>query len=100
MRKLLFLIILLPAIAAAQTKPVILQGFTLGPYWTGTEWDTTHTCAVPCPADAHSVPTKQWYYDALAAQANDIAKSGFTAVWFPSVTKGSGGGYGPVLKPH
>jgi alpha-amylase len=100
-RKLLLLIITLPVITAAQQKPVILQGFTLGPYWTGTGWDTTHTWAVPCPADTRSMPaTKQWYYDALAAQADDMAKSGFTAVWFPSVTKGSGGNYGPALKPH
>lgn len=92
---------LLPAVAAAQSKPVILQGFTLGPYWTGATWDTTHTWAGPCPADIRSLPaTKQWYYDALAGQAMNIAKSGFTAVWFPSVTKGSGGNYGQALKPH
>jgi alpha-amylase len=103
MRKYLFLVAgcLLSVTVFAQTKPVILQGFTLGPYWTGTDWDTTHTWAVPCPADPRSFPaTKQWYYDALAGKANEIAESGFTAVWFPSVTKGSMGGYGPALKPH
>jgi alpha-amylase len=82
-------------------KPVILQGFYIGPNWTGTGWDTTHSSGVPCPADPRSFPiTKQWYYDAIAGKANEIASSGFTAVWFPSVTKGTGSSYGNPLKQH
>ncbi|HVU56530.1 MAG TPA: hypothetical protein VHD83_15800 [Puia sp.] len=82
-------------------KPVILQGFYLGPFWTGREWDTLHTWAVPCPADTLSYPSTQtWYYDRLAEKASEIASRGFTAVWFPSVAKGSGGSYGHPLRPH
>jgi len=107
MRRLLLLLIFIMLCASAwpQTKtaaprPVILQGFIVGPRWTGSGWDTTHTWAVPCPADARSYPeTKQWYYDELAGKANEIARSGFTAVWFPSMPKGSSGGYGYALKP-
>jgi len=103
MRRFFFMLIILSAqfIAGAQTKSVILQGFYSGPYWTGSDWDTTHTWAVPCPLDPRSYPTtRQWYYDELAGKANEIAASGFTAVWFPSVAKGGGGGYGFSLKPH
>ena len=102
MRKLLFILFILSVQmqAKAQAKRVILEGFVVGPHWTGTDWDTTHTWSVPCPADPRSYPaTKQWYYDELAGKANEIARSGFTAVWFPSVTKGSRGGYGYSLKP-
>lgn len=81
-------------------KKVILQGFTMGPYWDGSAWDTVHTWGVPCPADERSFPrTTQWFYDVLASKAKEIAASGFTAVWMPSAPKGSGGYYGHSLRP-
>src|SRR6516165_5183057 len=55
--------------------------------------------AVPSPADGEAgVP---WWWDHLAAQANEFRKIGFTAVWLPPVLKTSAGahpgsdGYGP-----
>jgi len=102
MRKLLLLLLILSIHepVSAQTKKVILEGFLMGPHWTGSDWDTTHTWGAPCPADPRSYPaTKQWYYDELAAKANAIANSGFTAVWLPGVAKGSVGAYGYSLKP-
>src|SRR5690606_33236020 len=81
-------------------KKVILQGFTMGPYWDGADWDTVHTWGVPCPADERSFPrTDLWFYDVLASKAKEIAASGFTAVWMPSAPKGSGGYYGHSLRP-
>ncbi len=81
-------------------KKVILQGFTMGPYWDGVAWDTVHTWGVPCPADERSFPrTSRWFYDVLASKAKEIAASGFTAVWMPSAPKGSGGYYGHSLHP-
>ncbi|RCH53882.1 hypothetical protein DJ568_15185 [Mucilaginibacter hurinus] len=91
-------------ICCAQTnlvpKKVIMQGFTMGPYWDGTAWDTAHTWGVPCPNDKQSLPqTDVWFYDRLSQKANEIAASGITAVWLPSFPKGSGGYYGFALKP-
>src|ERR1700761_8678989 len=102
MRKLFFLlfIIYIQIPASAQSKRVILEGFLMGPHWDGSAWDTLHTWGVQCPADPRSFPaTRQWYYDKLAAKANSIASSGFTAVWLPSVAKGSTGYYGYSLRP-
>jgi alpha-amylase len=57
------------------------------------------TRAVPSPADGdRAIP---WWWDHLAAQANDLRKSGFSAIWLPPVLKSSAGaskgadGYGP-----
>jgi alpha-amylase len=55
--------------------------------------------AVPSPADGDQ--TVQWWWDHLAAQANDFMAAGFTAIWLPPVLKSSAGdnpgadGYGP-----
>lgn len=85
----------LPFGVSAQAKHVILEGFVIGPHWDGAAWDTIHTGGVPCPADSMSFPkTKRWYYNELAGEANSIASAGFTAVWLPSVAKGSAGYYG------
>src|SRR5438552_2931115 len=43
---------------------------------------------VPSPADGEVAP---WWWDHLARQANDFARSGFSAVWLPPVTKGASG---------
>ncbi|MEO6149337.1 MAG: hypothetical protein ABIP28_04210 [Mucilaginibacter sp.] len=100
---LLFIAIQFAGYAQVKTtapKKVMLQGFTLGPYWDGAAWDTAHTWGVPCPADERSLPiTNIWFYDRLAQKANEIAASGFTALWLPSFAKGSGGYYGFSLKP-
>jgi alpha-amylase len=68
---------------------VLLQGFyKLGP-----------KRAVPSPADGDS--KTPWWWDHLAAQANDFRTAGFTAIWLPPVLKTSAGvhpdadGYGP-----
>jgi hypothetical protein len=68
---------------------VLLQGF----------YKTRPNAAVPSPADGDvSVP---WWWDHLAAQANDFRQAGFTAVWLPPVLKTASGespgadGYGP-----
>lgn len=85
-----------PYIANAQTQKVILLGFYGGNYADGTVTNTTATQGVPCPLDSNSFPrTSTWFYDRLAMQANDIATSGFTAVWLPAVSKGGLGFYGP-----
>lgn len=55
--------------------------------------------AVPSPADGD--PKTPWWWDHLAAQANELRKAGFSAVWLPPVLKTSAGtnsssdGYGP-----
>jgi len=42
---------------------------------------------VPCPADGDSsIP---WWWDRLAAQANELRLAGFSAVWLPPATKGA-----------
>jgi galactose oxidase len=55
--------------------------------------------AVPSPADGNAaIP---WWWDHLAAQANDLRKAGFSAIWLPPTLKSSAGasngadGYGP-----
>ena len=67
---------------------VLLQGFFFGP-------GRVH--GVPSPLDGdQSVP---FWWDHLAAQANDFGRSGFTAIWLPPVLKGATGplsnGYDP-----
>ena len=58
---------------------VLLQGF----------YKKRPNDAVPSPADGDaSVP---WWWDHLAAQANDFRKAGFTAVWLPPVLKTASG---------
>jgi len=58
---------------------VVLQGFyKLGP-----------KRAVPSPADGD--PETPWWWDHLAAQANDFRTAGFTAIWLPPVLKTSAG---------
>ncbi|HZU89678.1 MAG TPA: hypothetical protein VE993_10525, partial [Stellaceae bacterium] len=68
---------------------VLLQGF----------YKLRPNRAVPSPHDGDgAVP---WWWDHLAAQANDFRKAGFSAVWLPPVLKSSAGanpgmdGYGP-----
>lgn len=56
---------------------VMLEGF----YWD-----------VPSPANGVQNSTT-WWWDNLAAKANQLGQAGFTAVWLPPVTKGWGGGY-------
>jgi alpha-amylase len=68
---------------------VLLQGF----------YKLRPNRAVPSPADGE--PATPWWWDHLAAQANDFRKAGFTAIWLPPVLKTSAGahsgsdGYGP-----
>lgn len=81
--------------AKAQTQKVILLGFYGGNYVDGTITNTTATEGVPCPVDSNSlIKTGTWFYDQLAKEANTIAKSGFTSVWLPPVSKGGLGFYG------
>ncbi|HET6383294.1 MAG TPA: alpha-amylase family glycosyl hydrolase [Armatimonadota bacterium] len=65
----------------AQAK-VLLQGF----YWN-----------VPSPAAGDKAAT--WWWDSLAAQANALARAGFTAIWIPPVVKGASGGYSVGYDP-
>jgi alpha-amylase len=68
---------------------VLLQGF----------YKLRPNRAVPSPADGD--PNTPWWWDHLAAQANDFRTAGFTAIWLPPVLKTSAGahsgadGYGP-----
>ena len=68
---------------------VLLQGF----------YKLRPNRAVPSPADGD--PGTPWWWDHLAAQANDFRNAGFTAIWLPPVLKTSAGtnpgsdGYGP-----
>jgi alpha-amylase len=58
---------------------VLLQGF----------YKKRPNHAVPSPADGDSsIP---WWWDHLAAQANDLRKVGFTAIWLPPVLKTASG---------
>ncbi len=87
--------------SSGQTTNVILQGFYLGPRWTGTGWNTTNTWGVPCPGDSRSYPsTNTWFYDQLVMQAKEMTASGFTAVWLPAMNKGTMGNYGPSKNPN
>jgi glycosidase len=58
---------------------VLLQGF----------YKKRPNDAVPSPADGD--PAVPWWWDHLAAQANDLRKAGFTAVWLPPVLKTASG---------
>ena len=73
------------ALLAAQRAEagVMLQGF----YWD-----------VPSPAAGTSAAP--WWWDRLAAQANEIGKAGFTAVWAPPVLKGAAGGFSVGYDPY
>jgi galactose oxidase len=68
---------------------VLLQGF----------YKLRPNRAVPSPADGDS--KTPWWWDHLAAQANDFRTAGFSSVWLPPVLKTSAGarpgsdGYGP-----
>jgi galactose oxidase len=68
---------------------VLLQGF----------YKLRPNRAVPSPADGD--PKTPWWWDHLAAQANELRAVGFTAIWLPPVLKTSAGvhtgadGYGP-----
>jgi galactose oxidase len=68
---------------------VLLQGF----------YKLPPNRAVPSPADGEA--GTPWWWDHLAAQANDLGNAGFTAIWLPPVLKTSAGvhpgsdGYGP-----
>src|SRR6266436_4322312 len=61
---------------------VLLQGFFFGP---------GRVAGVPSPLDGDAAIPFWW--DHLAAQANALAKSGFTAVWLPPPLKGASGGF-------
>jgi galactose oxidase len=58
---------------------VLLQGF----------YKKKPNDAVPSPADGD--PSVPFWWDRLAAQANDLRKAGFTAVWLPPVLKAGAG---------
>jgi galactose oxidase len=68
---------------------VLLQGF----------YKLRPNRAVPSPADGD--PKTPWWWDRLAAQANEFRTAGFTAIWLPPALKTSAGvhsgsdGYGP-----
>jgi alpha-amylase len=106
MRKILFMLTVLAAMQLqGRAQNVILQGFYLGPKWTGSAWDQTHTWGVPCPKtfDANSNPNDAsdttWFYDILSKKASTIAAAGFTFVWLPGPFKGVWGYYGPGSGP-
>ena len=61
---------------------VLLQGFFFGP---------GRVAAVPSPVDGDKTIPPWW--DHLAAQANDLGSSGFSAIWIPSPLKGASGGF-------
>jgi galactose oxidase len=58
---------------------VLLQGF----------YKKRPNHAVPSPADGD--PSVPWWWDHLAAQANEFRKAGFTAVWLPPALKTASG---------
>ena len=58
---------------------VLLQGF----------YKMSPNQAVPSPADGD--PSVQWWWDHLAAQAQDFRHAGFTAIWLPPVLKSASG---------
>src|SRR5437868_3556535 len=59
---------------------VLLQGFFFAP-------GTIH--GVPSPLDGQQ--SVQFWWDHLAAQANALRQSGFTAIWLPPPLKGASG---------
>ena len=61
---------------------VLLQAFFFGP---------GRVSGVPSPLDGDAAIPFWW--DHLAAQANALAKSGFTAVWLPPPLIGASGGF-------
>jgi alpha-amylase len=59
---------------------VLLQGFFFGP---------GHVSGVPSPLDGdHTLP---FWWEHLAAQARDLRRSGFSAIWIPPPLKGGSG---------
>ena len=59
---------------------VLLQGFYFGP---------GRVAGVPSPSDGDAkIP---FWWDHLAAQAQALAKAGFTAIWLPPPLKGASG---------
>jgi alpha-amylase len=62
---------------------VLMQGF----YWD-----------VPSPAAGSSAAP--WWWDNLAARANEMRLAGITAVWIPSPLKGASGGYSMGYDPY
>src|SRR5580704_4003570 len=58
---------------------VLLQGF----------YKKKPNNAVPSPADGDA--STPWWWDHLAAQANEFRQVGFTAVWLPPVLKTASG---------
>jgi alpha-amylase len=61
---------------------VLLQGFFFAP---------GKVAGVPSPLDGDAkIP---FWWDHLAAQANDLARSGFTAIWLPPPLKGASGSF-------
>jgi alpha-amylase len=62
---------------------VLMQGF----YWD-----------VPSPAAGNGAAP--WWWDNLAAKANEMRLAGFTAVWIPPVLKGAAGGYSMGYDPY
>jgi alpha-amylase len=61
---------------------VLLQGFFFSP-------ERIH--GVPSPLDGdYTVP---FWWDHLAAQANDFSRAGFTAIWIPPPLKGASGSF-------
>ena len=61
---------------------VLLQGFFFGP---------GRVSGVPSPLDGDN--TIPFWWDHLAAQAQALAKAGFTAIWLPPPLKGASGSF-------
>jgi hypothetical protein len=59
---------------------VLLQGFFFGP---------GRIAGVPSPADGD--PTIPWWWGHIRSQANDFARTGFSAIWLPPPHKGASG---------
>src|SRR5687768_9696767 len=58
----------------------------------GIYWD------VPSPAAGNGAAP--WWWDNLAARANEMRLAGITAVWIPSPLKGASGGYSMGYDPY
>ena len=61
---------------------VLMQGFYFGP---------GRIAGVPSPLDSDG--TIPFWWDHLSAQAQSLAKSGFTAIWQPPPLKGASGSF-------
>ena len=74
---------LLPGFAPRAAAGVMMQGF----YYN-----------VPSPGAGNA--GTPWWWDHIAAQANALKQSGFSAIWLPPCRKGAAGGYSVGYDPY